>query len=484
MKTTFRLLVLLLLLTPAHGQIVQRWLTQWGTSGVEYGEGVAVDEAGTTWVTGYTSGALGGTNAGSYDLFLSPLNAAGTLGTSVQRGGTAVDAGYAVAVVGGNTVFGVGSTFSPIWDGAAVVGSGDAVAVGYSTTGAYQTTTRIGSAGNTIAFGAAGNATNLLLAGRSPGTIDEQAPAGGQDAFLSTRDSTGAKVWTRVVGTFRDDTGVATAFDSAGNAYLAGYTAGSFSGFDNTGGYDLFVARYDASGNQTLLKQWGTGVGDIAQGIQVDVSGNIYITGNTSGTLGGQTNHGGTDAFLTKLDSSGNVLWTRLMGGTGTDFSLGLALDAAGHVWIGGFSESNFAGHTVAGNDDAYVACYDIAGTLLNTFFWSSSGDESVTGLAAAPDGSVSVSGYTNGTLDAASAGSFVWAASVTTVPEPTTAALLLGGTAFLALRRRHDQWRSGRSRCLAPELPRPGTANADIPDDPGTAGAAGDAGSVQIVIC
>ncbi len=74
---------------------------------------------------------------------------------------------------------------------------------------------------------------------------------------------------------------------------------------------------------------------------------------------------------------------------------------------------------------------------MLDTHFWASIEVDWITGLAAPPDGSVSVSGFTEGTLGAASAGDLdAWAASVTIVPEPTTAALLLGGTAFLALRR------------------------------------------------
>ncbi len=400
---------------------------------------MAVDGAGQTWVSGYTHGALGGTNAGGYDLFLTPLSATGVLGTSVQRGGSADDGGYAAAVVGGSTVFGVGFTQSTTaWDGAAVIGGQDAVAMSYSTAGTYQSTTRFGSTSSDAANGAAGNATNLLIAGNASATIDGQTPGGGNDAFLSKRTSTGALVWTRVVGTSAVDIGWGAAFDSAGNAYLAGYTTGSLPTFANAGGVDLFVARYDASGTQTLLKQWGTSGDDAAYGVQVDVSGNIYLTGTTTGALGGQTNNGGQDAFLTKLDSNGNVLWTRLLGGTGTDVSNGLALDAAGKVWIGGYSFSTFAGHTNAGSTDAFVAQYDSDGNLLNTAFWGTTGEDVITGLAAAPDGSVSVSGYTLGTLGAASAGSDdAFAASLTTAPEPTTPLLLALSGAGLLLRRR-----------------------------------------------
>ncbi len=425
---------------PAQAQITQRWLTQWGTPFLDVGQGVAVDAAGRTWVSGFTlSGSLGGSNAGGSDIFLTPLSTTGVLGTSVQRGGTTEDRASAAAVVGGSTVFGVGYTGSAVWDGAAVVGGNDAVAVGYSTAGAYQSTTRWGSTLGDVALAAAGNATHLLTAGYANGTIEGQAQVGGQDALLSKRTSTGALVWTRVVGTSSTDEGRGAAWDSAGNGYLTGYTGGSLPTFTTAGDGDLFLARYDANGTRTLLRQWGTSTLDVASDVEVDVSGNIYLTGYTWGALSGQTNNGLSDAFLTKLDSSGNVLWTRLLGGTSSEASTALALDAAGQVWIGGYSASTFGGHTNAGSFDAFVALYDSAGTLLDTRWWSTPGDDLITGLAGAPDGSVSASGYTQGTLSPPTAGGYD-AFAVSLVPEPTSALLLAGAAFPLLLRRRRAQ--------------------------------------------
>lgn len=432
--------------TPAHGQIIQQWLTQWGSSSYDYANGVAVDAAGTTWVTGQTGGSWGGTSMGGWDIFLTPLSATGVRGTSVQRGGTADDIAFGAAVVGGNTVFAVGQTISlTTWDGAPALGSYDAVAVRYSTAGAWLGTTRMGSSLDDYAYAAAGNATHLLIVGSGQGTIDGQAQIGAGDARISKRDSTGALVWTRVVGSSNPDAGLGAAFDSAGNAYMAGDTYGSLPTFTNAGGHDLFVTRFDASGNRTLLKQWGTSADDYATDVEVDVSGNIYVTGYTQGALAGEANHGNYDAFLTKLNSSGNVLWTRLLGGTGLDTATGLALDAAGRVWVGGYSNSlTMAGHTNAnpnsGTYDAFVMSYNSAGTLLGTAFWGTTGDDYITGLAAAPDGGVRVTGYTDGTLGAANFGGYdPFAISLTMAPEPTSAALLLGGGALLALRRRRN---------------------------------------------
>lgn len=139
------------------------------------------------------------------------------------------------------------------------------------------------------------------------------------------------------------------AFNSAGNGYLAGNTGGSFSGFSNAGNSDLFVVGYDSAGSPMLLQQLGTSGDEYPYDMEVDVSGNIYLTGSTEGGLRGRSNSGEDDTFVMKLDSAGNVLWTRLFGGAGSEVSHGVGVDDAGHAWIAGRSASSFGGHTNAG---------------------------------------------------------------------------------------------------------------------------------------
>ena len=66
----------------------------------------------------------------------------------------------------------------------------------------------------------------------------------------------------------------------------------------------------------TLL---GGTASDQGSSVKVDASGNIYLTGSTASNFAGHTNAGGTDAFVTKLDSSGNPLWTSFLSGAGND---------------------------------------------------------------------------------------------------------------------------------------------------------------------
>ena len=420
---------------PAHAQLSVKWITQYGSNGDESGRGIAVDAQGKIWVSGHAYPA-GSNNA---DLFLSRLSSNGSVDFTTLRGGTGSETLGSVAIVGGSTVFISGTTDSPTVDGQAAIGNYDAVLMRYDTGGTWQGTTVFGSNRADQPYGLAGNGTNLLVGGYSLGSFDGQTSAGNYVPFLSKRNSTGGLVWTRYVGGTTDNAlGWGTAFDSVGNGYLAGTITGHFSGTATAGGSDLFVARYDAAGNRTLLKQIGSSADDIDYGIQVDGSGNIYLTGATQGALGGQASAGGDDCFVMKLDSNGNVLWTRLLGGSDYDASQTLALDLAGNVWIAGYASSTFGGHTNAGYYDAFVAEYNSTGLLLGKTFFSTYTFDVIGGLAIGPDGAAYVTGYTDGVLGTASAGgSDVFVAKITGVPEPSAALLLATAGTGLLLRRR-----------------------------------------------
>ncbi|MFZ1689383.1 MAG: T9SS type A sorting domain-containing protein [Flavobacteriales bacterium] len=101
---------------------------------------------------------------------------------------------------------------------------------------------------------------------------------------------------------------------------------------------------------QDLVPEWGGpiggGGGESGTGIVLDNTGHVYTTGGFNGTMDvdpgpGVTNltsAGGTDIYVTKFDTSGTLIWARAMGGTGTDGSLALAVDASGNVYTtGGF---------------------------------------------------------------------------------------------------------------------------------------------------
>lgn len=422
--------------TPTHAQLSVEWITQYGSSEADLGRGIAVDALGRSWVTGWTYGNISGDFMGGTDVFLSRLSASGTVEFTHQRGGTGFDAAQSVVLVGNNTVFIGGNTNSSTFDGIANLGSSDALMVRYDTNGTWQGTMCFGGRSSEVLYSLAANATQVLAAGFTFSPFDGQSTIGTGDTLLTKRDSSGDLVWTRFAGTTSSDYALAAAFDNAGNAYFAGETGGSFSGFTNAGNSDLLIARYDIYGNRTLLKQFGSSGGEYPTDMEVDGEGNIYLVGDTWGPLDGQIN-GLQDAFLMKLDSAGNVLWTRLFGGSNFDYGSGVGLDGAGHVWISGTSSSTSGGQPNAIKPGAFVAEYDTDGNLLDTIFLNDSGGDRISGLAIGPDGAAYVTGDTTGVLGTTSAGGRdIFVAKI--VPEPCTA--LLAASGILLLQRRR-QW-------------------------------------------
>ena len=93
--------------------------------------------------------------------------------------------------------------------------------------------------------------------------------------------------------------------DSNDNIYVTGHTNGGLDGNTNTGSGDLFLVKYNSSGVKQWTKQLGTSSNERGEGVTVDSSDNIYVTGFTEGGLDGNTNSGAKDIFLVKYNSSG-----------------------------------------------------------------------------------------------------------------------------------------------------------------------------------
>ena len=76
-------------------------------------------------------------------------------------------------------------------------------------------------------------------------------------------------------------------------------------GNTSLGSKDIFLVKYDSSGTKKWTKQFGTSSSDEGTGVTTDSSGNIYVTGKTSGNLDANTSSGGEDIFLVKFNSDG-----------------------------------------------------------------------------------------------------------------------------------------------------------------------------------
>jgi hypothetical protein len=140
--------------------------------------------------------------------------------------------------------------------------------------------------------------------------------------------------------------------DRLGNFYISGYTTGSLGG-QNAGHADAFVSKYDAAGNVQWSRQLGTTSNDASHGVSADGLGNVYISGDMGGPIAGAY-----DAFVTKYDAAGNLQWTQQLGASGTHTpSESVSADGQGNVYISGYTDGSL-GEQNAGAYDAFLAKY------------------------------------------------------------------------------------------------------------------------------
>ena len=107
--------------------------------------------------------------------------------------------------------------------------------------------------------------------------------------------------WTRQLGTTERDQSFGVSADGLGNVYIAGWTSGDLGG-PNAGSSDAFISKYDATGSLLWTEQLGTSGGDYNHGVSADSLGNVYISGDTEGSLGGP-NTGSSDAYAAKFSA-------------------------------------------------------------------------------------------------------------------------------------------------------------------------------------
>jgi hypothetical protein len=228
---------------------------------------------------------------------------------------------------------------------------------------------------------------NTYITGSFEGTVNfgitPLTSAGGEDIYLAKLSKPGHHLWSR---SFGDSNGwqrpTSLAIDPAGNAIIAGMFLGSvdFGGGSllSAGLLDMFVAKFDPDGNHLWSKRFGdAGDYQMAQGIAVDDSYNIYVAGHFEGTVnfggGSLTSAGSRDMFIAKLDADGNHVWSYRFGDSNKQEAVDLAGDNNGNIAvIGNFLGSiNFGGGPLTnGNlEDICVAKFDSSGNHI----WSQS---------------------------------------------------------------------------------------------------------------
>ena len=284
----------------------REWLRQLGVPALaDRGYAVSTDATGNVYVTGYTRGDLAGTNQGDKDVYLLKLDPSGAQVWLRQFGSVGEDKGWGVAATGdGIRVAGMtsGALGTP-------VGALDGWVARYDTDGNRAWLQQFGTAANEEVWGLTADASgNAYVAGYSAGDFDGPL-AGDKDLVIARFDATGAMTWKDQLGTDLNDKGAAIQLDGAGNLYVAGFTDGKL--VTSVGKFDAVLVKYAPDTTREWTRQFGTLEDDGADAFAeanlylATHGGSVYVSGLTLGDVDGATQIGLGDVFLAKFDALG-----------------------------------------------------------------------------------------------------------------------------------------------------------------------------------
>lgn len=208
-------------------------------------------------------------------------------------------------------------------------------------------------------------------------------------------------IWGQQMGSLYEDLTVTIAVDAKGNSYAAGYTLGDVGGV-NKGDKDILVTKLDSAGNVLWTLQEGSDSNDSATYIVLNAAGEIYITGNTNGSIENEQAKG--RVFIQKISNDGKLLWTKQYGGEDRVTSNAIRLDDDENLYIAGTTNGKM-GEQAFGNNDAYLNKLDSEGNLIWSCQWGTEGNEEIKGIDLAKNGDIYAIGDTTGNIEGTNAG-------------------------------------------------------------------------------
>lgn len=358
-----------------------QWARTWGGTSLLIGNGVAVFNNDNVYTTGYFYSNVDfdpdpddediHMSNGGPDAYLTKFDSSGDFIWARTWGGDSSDSTSGLSVDASGNIYVPGGFWSAIvdFDPSGMTdyhtseGSCDAYLSKFSPTGDFIWARTWGGAGYDTCNGAAvDNSNNIYLVGTFEGTVDFDPGSGtfngislgSNDAFLSKFTSSGNFQWSLTWGGIAFDYSGRVATDGFSNIYVIGsyndtvdFDPGPGTDNHTSNGYDkAFLSKFDLSGDFQWALTWGgeeNGLADIAQ----NDSDSVFVTGRFTGTtdfnpgLGTAivSPNGLSDAYISKIDSSGSFQWVRTWGGADHERALAVAVDDLNILYIAG----NFA---------------------------------------------------------------------------------------------------------------------------------------------
>ncbi len=352
------------------------WARAWSGPGIDVARAVAADPSGNLFVAGTFERALtiGVTTleaAVSPDLFVAKLTSAGTPEWAVRMGGpgSAQVHDLATAADGGVIVVGF---YDVVFEADGIesipsAGMQDGFVVKLSADGVVKWARTVGGTTTDYAKAVAVNSRgDVVVSGQFRGEArlgDQRLRGTGArtDLFLATlAGDTGEPIWARSFGGGGADGGDALAIDDGDNLIVAGRfeKTAVFGGspLEPKGGFDVFVAKYNAAGDHVWSRRLGGTGADTVTGLAV-AGHTILVAGEFEGRgqFGGEplVSAGRHDGFLAKYSAAGAPIWTRRFGGDGQDQLDAVAMGPEGDAAVVGsyHHEATFGDRTLKAAD-------------------------------------------------------------------------------------------------------------------------------------
>ena len=358
----------------ASGNFV--WAKSIGGINNDFAYGITLDLIGNVIVTGFFAGTVdfdpnvGVTNLNSAlasGIFVLKLDAVGNFIWAKAMYGNSYAYGIAVKTDATGNIYTTGlysGTIDfdpgPAVTNLTVVGSSDFFVSKLDAAGNFVWVKSAGGSGlesgNDIKIDAAGN---IYTTGHFNGTVDfDPGPGtftlssqGVNDIYITKWNSSGNFLWTVALGGAANDNGKSIDVDALGNVYTTGTYYGTVD-FDpsiatytlaSNGNSDCFILKLNSSGNFLWAKTIGNANLDFGRALILDAAKNIYTAGSFQGTVdfdpsvnsytvaSASTND--PDGFVLKLDSLGNYVWAVAFGGSASDLSNAITIDASFKVY-------------------------------------------------------------------------------------------------------------------------------------------------------
>lgn len=362
----------------ASGNFV--WAKQMGGPYGERGYDIAIDDSGYVYTTGFFNGTADfdpgpstyyltspGTVHG--DIFISKLDNSGNFVWALKFGGSSSDRGLSITIDSAGNICSTG-----IYSGSVDFDPGSGVYNLLTITGVNHIyISKLSSDGNFIwakSFGAGYNQDGTSIAVDSSGNVYtagvfwgigdfDPGPAtyyltsfGYSDIFISKLNASGDFVWVRQFGDTLEDSAQPIAIDHSGNVVTTGIFNGTVDfdpgvgtyNLNSLGSTDIFISKLDSSGNFIWAKQFGDTISEVALSLALDDTGNVFTAGCFRGTIDFDPGAGinsltadSFDIFISKLDSSGNFMWVKQIGGNNNDVAFSIDVDGAGNIYTTGY---------------------------------------------------------------------------------------------------------------------------------------------------